>query len=82
MIAAFALLPGSFINHNPFHQSPDVLHFPLKVSRLRTNTLATLVAYIDILKILATFTVKFSLPRVICLKSVAVVQTPLRVSSV
>lgn len=48
MIAAFSLLPGSFINHNPFHQFPSVLHFPLKVSRLRTNTLATLVAYNDL----------------------------------
>jgi hypothetical protein len=45
MNVAFALLPGSFNNHNPSHQFPSVLHFPLKVSRLRTNTLATLVAY-------------------------------------
>lgn len=73
MIAAFALLPGSFISFNPSHQFPDVLHFPLKVSRLRTNTLATLVAHNDILKVLATFTIKCSLPRVICLKSAAAV---------
>jgi len=58
MIAAFALLPGSFINYDPFHQFPDVLHFPLKVSRLRTNTLATLVTHNDLLLILAMSTVK------------------------
>jgi len=55
MIVAFALSPGSIINHNPFHQFPDVLHFPLKVSHLKTNALATLVAYIDPLLILAIF---------------------------
>jgi hypothetical protein len=73
MIVAFALLPGSFINHNPFRQFPDVLHFPLKVSRLRTNALATLVTHNDLPLILAIFTVKWRLPRAICLKSAAAV---------